>query len=167
MNKKIILLFLLVIIVLVGLVGYQLFFTVSSTSEEVVPQQEFTPLPEVTNVREPKTIVSDTGVNLSAEPILAHTKTTVASTDFYQNSDNTDIYDIFYDEVEGSILVLLYDEDLLMARQLAEKQLQMILPYSEKEICAMQLKVQTNELVSPVYSGINLGLSFCPESVKL
>lgn len=123
--------------------------------------------PDLTNSRLPQTIKSISGTAYSVTPYLESTDTTLMTENFYQNSSDTDQYDIFYDENKGNIMILLYDENLAFTRSLAERQLTNILPYTPEEFCDMEILVQTNEYVSPQYSGINLGLSFCPGSVPL
>lgn len=76
------------------------------------------------------------------------------------------IYQIFYFQ-DDSITVSLLDEDLGFARSRAEVVLQNKLGLNKLEMCALIINVTTPRSVSGEYSGKNLGLSFCPDSVFL
>lgn len=85
----------------------------------------------------------------------------------YINTLDISYYDITYFEPNGTITILLYQEPLSFARSLAEEQLKSLFPYTEEELCDMQVSVRTNKMVSPEFSPFELGMSFCPGSHDL
>ncbi len=122
--------------------------------------------PTVNNIAA-KSIISRSGVVYSALPVIEHKQTEVVNNVLYRNTNANDIYNIYYNEEEGLILILLYDEDLARARDMAEAQLTKIFPQTKGELCDMNVSIQTNEHVNKYFSGKNLGLSFCPGSLEL
>ena len=78
-----------------------------------------------------------------------------------------DSYNIYYDDLDGSIIVSLRSVPLSTSRFLAEISLKQDTGLSEDDLCTANILVNTPLEVSPGYSGRNLGLSFCPGSVSL
>ncbi len=85
----------------------------------------------------------------------------------YSHTLDEQYYEIMFFEPAGTLTILLYREPLSFARGLAEKQLKEVLPYTEEEICDMDIKVRVNRAVSDKYHAVDLGLSFCPFSNPL
>jgi hypothetical protein len=105
---------------------------------------------------------------LSAVPLLEHADTeAITSGEFYKNSADPDQYEIYYDEPSGSISVLLANNPLSLARNLAELQLQQVLGLRPDRLCELQIRVAVNAAVNEQYARTdNLGLSFCPGAVQ-
>ena len=87
--------------------------------------------------------------------------------DFYLASTDIETYDIFYHSDSNVVTVMLYKEPLYQTRLIAEARLREVLPYTDGQLCQMPIKVLTNAYVNPAYTGISLGLSFCPGSNTL
>ena len=77
------------------------------------------------------------------------------------------IFQTFYFPKDDSITISLQNENLRLARTLAEEALLERLGLPKEELCDLPILVTTPAFVSEEYSGINLGLSFCPNSVPL
>ena len=97
---------------------------------------------------------------------------TELSTDFNwmfesYDSDETVMFDIYYDEVGASLLVTLDQEPLEVARALAMGKLESKLGLSSAELCDLNISVITNSYVSTVYAGYELGLANCPGALIL
>jgi hypothetical protein len=92
-------------------------------------------------------------------------------TGFYQlfkaEDPNSEWFDIFYDELSGNIMILLYKEPLREARDKATQVLQERFNATPQLLCNLNINVFTNEYINPEYTGYNLGLSFCPNGVVL
>ncbi len=83
------------------------------------------------------------------------------------DSDETEMFDIYYDEVAGSLLVTLDREPLELARALAMRRLESKLGLPSAELCDLNISVITNSYVSTVYAGYELGLADCPGALSL
>ena len=166
MNKKLVFALVFGIIFLLILIGLQLVRQYNPT--QITPSGKTPPLTTTGGyTRQPQTIATYSGATYSAVPILQNRQTSVVTTDLYKNTNNADMYNIFYNDSIGIGMILLYNENLKQARSAAETQLLTVLPYAREQICDMDIRVLTNEYVSKAYSGINLGLSLCPGSVQL
>lgn len=171
MNKKIIILIIgiLSLIVLIFII-----LNVSNESADITDDTGSNfPNTNTTNVSQPDPILRDT-INsydskyYSALSLKNHSNTELISDDgYYGNTADSKYYEILFFEPTGSITVLLYNEDLKLSRDLAELQLKNVLPYTEEEICKMDIRVAVNKMVSEEYANIPLGLSFCPLSIDL
>lgn len=75
------------------------------------------------------------------------------------------IYQNFYYKNGGGIVVSLQSQDLPYARARAEEALQKRLGLTVLEMCALMVSVTVPIAVSEDYSGMDLGLSFCPGSI--
>ncbi len=76
-------------------------------------------------------------------------------------------FNIFYDSAYGSFTIALLDEPLGELRNSAEQTLQARLGVSQKDMCRLNYYIGTDEGVSSVYAGKNLGFSFCPNATIL
>lgn len=132
-------------------------FTASTT-----PIQPATPV-----VRTPGTLLSKNAQSLSDVPLLTSAKTSEIKTGFYENTDNPDLYGVYYLKETGNLTVTLYGEDTKRARFAAEKYIKQLLPYTETQLCNLDTTVVTNEYENPQWAGMNLGFSFCAGSVDI
>ena len=149
MNKKLVVILIFGIIALLFLIGFQL---VNQYKKQVDTTLATSTTPIVTVVHIPKTITTHSGATYSATPIIDNKNTSVMTTNVYKNTLNTDMYDIIFNDDNGVGIILLYDENLKLARDTAEKQLLSVLPYTQVQICDMDIRVQTNEYVNKAYS---------------
>ncbi|MDB5224847.1 MAG: hypothetical protein JWO43_469 [Candidatus Adlerbacteria bacterium] len=76
-------------------------------------------------------------------------------------------YQTFYSDSDQTFHITLYEEPLAQYRAQAEQELMHILGISPQQMCALKYVVATNNGVSPIYDGQNLGFSFCPGAVAL
>ena len=76
-------------------------------------------------------------------------------------------YEIFYFPEDGSVTISLLSEPLHTIRLLAEEELLISLGVGEYELCNFDVWVSAPGDVSEIYSGRNLGLSFCEGSITL
>jgi hypothetical protein len=109
------------------------------------------------------------GNKLSAEKYIEHPDTTeILENEFYSNSNDPDLYTIYYDVPSGNITILLLKQPLSLARQLAERQLSDLIQVPKDSLCNYEIRVLVNEAVDEAFSLYgNLGLSFCPGAVQL
>lgn len=82
-------------------------------------------------------------------------------------TNETEMFDIYYDEVTGSLLVILDREPLELARALAMRRLESKLGLPSAELCDLNISVITNSYVSTVYAGYELGVADCPGALSL
>jgi hypothetical protein len=113
------------------------------------------------------TLLSKYNQQLSDLPLLEHNKTTEVEEGFYRSTNDNDVFSVYYLESTGNLTITLYDEDTKAARVQAEEYIKDVLPYSESELCLLDVTVITNEYVNPTYAGLNLGFSFCPGTVVI
>ncbi len=132
-------------------------FTTSTT-----PIQPTTPV-----VHTPGTLLSKNAQSLSDVPLVTSANTSEIRTGFYQNTDNSDMYGVYYLKETGNLTVTLYGEDTKRARVAAEKYIKQLLPYTETQLCNLDTTVVTNEYENPRWAGMNLGFSFCAGSVDI
>jgi len=151
--------------------GWYLFSTWLLESPQPVINNQYTPLvppDEALNaVRPAQTFSSKTGVFYSATPLINGPTTEILADNFYAVTDDLDLYEIYYNEPNGALMVNLYSEPLKKARLAAETKLQKILPYSPSELCEIDVKVIVSRNVSAGWADQNLGFSFCPNSINL
>ena len=83
------------------------------------------------------------------------------------DSDETEMFDIYYDEVAGALLVTLDREPIETARALAVRRLENKLGLRANELCDLNISVITNSYVSTVYAGYELGVPNCPGAISL
>lgn len=76
-------------------------------------------------------------------------------------------FQTFYFPNDDSITISLSGDSLAVSRRLAEAALIERLALPEDVLCALPINVTAPSWESEVYSGVNLGLSFCPGSVAL
>lgn len=81
--------------------------------------------------------------------------------------DGDEAYQLFYYKSDQSISIVLFAEPFGKVRQVAESQLLERLGVSKEVVCKMNVRVNVPVSESETLSGLNLGLSFCPGSVKL
>lgn len=76
-------------------------------------------------------------------------------------------FGIIFSAVDGTFAVGLEQEPLGQTRRSAESYLTSLLGVTESDLCYLNIYVGTTDQVNKFYSGRNLGLSFCPNSVEL
>jgi len=144
------------------------FFMIGTNQSVSNNNPVITELPLITPaVRQPGTFLTKNNSILSDEPLLTDRRTEEINPEFYKNTNKDDVFAVYYFSKTGNLTINLYDEDTAFAREEAEEYLQSILPYTESELCALDVTVMTNEFVNPALAGINLGFSFCPGSAQL
>ncbi len=117
--------------------------------------------------RLPNTLNTLDGKELSDSPIRSNENSVKLSEEFFEISNNSDLFSVFYDSPTGNVTITLYGTDTAQARVAAEQFILAELPYSRDDWCSTQAIVTTNEFENPRWSGINLGFSFCPGSIAL
>jgi len=151
--------------------GWYLIYVQFRVVSPPVITNEFTPITpqnsELNVIRPPQTFASKTGIFYSATPLIVDKKTEVLANNFYAVTEDLDIYEIYYNEPNGAMMIILYSEPLKIARKVAEAHLQKILPYTKQELCGIDVKVIVNKNVSVEFADQNLGFSFCPTGVNL
>lgn len=91
---------------------------------------------------------------------------------YYQLTENQDTqgdqaqFEIVYG-TDSSIQIGLTKEPLGQARLAAEKQLRTFFPLTNEQLCSLDVYLGVPAQVNETYAGKNLGLSFCPNAVKL
>ena len=154
--------------------GIVISFIFSGDSEPFDPNQ-YTDLNPTTDAPRPEGIEGDGFLTIGPnEVVIPDVRTRLESeslgSDLYTlTAGNTDVspYNIVYSDVDGSFAVVLSREPLADTRLLMESELKGILNLSESEICELNIYVGTTFDVNPFFSGQNLGLSFCDDSVLL
>jgi PAS domain-containing protein len=161
----------ILLLILFSVTVIMLLFTLSGgrSSKEVVTVpvdfESYNIAPEIT--RAPLTVITNSGDIKDMTPLVRNNDTVIVSEDFYANTADDSMYRIYYFDGNANIMIYLYDENLAMARTYAEQQLQKVLPYSKEELCDMNIKVFTHPAVSKEYGNVNMGLSFCLQSITL
>lgn len=84
-----------------------------------------------------------------------------------QPSSATTPYSIFYLDASQSFNITLLQEPLAEVRLAAEQELGDILGASEVDMCRLRYWVGVPDSVNTLYSGTNLGFSFCPGATPL
>ncbi len=84
-----------------------------------------------------------------------------------KTQSEADAFDIYYDEVNGTLLVTLHQEPIKLAREAAIKQLVDKLNTTTSELCDLNLSIITNSYVNTQYSGYELGVPGCPGAAEL
>ena len=117
--------------------------------------------------RAPGTIASFDNETISDTAIVENKTASEVSADFFQLTNNTDLYELYYDSQSGVISITLYGADTQKSRIGAEEYILSVLPYTKDQWCNFVVRVFTNEFENPELAGQELGLSFCPGSMKL
>lgn len=107
------------------------------------------------------------GGRVSTLGLIEHPNAVMLTDGFYQVTTDPDRFDIFYNDGNKNVFILLYQEPLNFTRRLAEEELLATLSVSQAAICDLGVQVRTNEYVNARYAGFNLGLSFCPSGMSL
>lgn len=76
-------------------------------------------------------------------------------------------FGVVFNDSDGSFAVGLETEPLGETRRQAEQYLLSLTGVTEAELCKLNVYVGTTGRINQFYSGKNLGLSFCPNSVQL
>ena len=76
-------------------------------------------------------------------------------------------YSIFYVDADQSFNITLQQEPIKQTRQQAEQELLQRLGIGQQGACRLNYWVGVPYGVNPIYSGKNLGFSFCPGAVQL
>ncbi len=76
-------------------------------------------------------------------------------------------FNIFYNSTDGSFTIALLKEPLGQVRIEAEQFLMTTLGITQDDMCRLNYYVGTTSNVNPLYSGQNLGFSFCPGTTVL
>lgn len=127
----------------------------------------FPSITSTSSARVPETFLSKSGQVLSDQPFIEYRKTQEIQPGFFESTNESDVFGLYYLQSGGNLTVTLYGENTAKARLSAEEYLKDVLPYSEAELCSIDAIVITNEYENPRYAGQNLGFSFCPGSVVL
>lgn len=169
MSKKIV--FTIIAALALILIGIILFFS-GQTSEEKVETGDVVSFPSPEDSG-PEVILLE---SKSSEPIdarmfIRQPTAELLGDGFYRINNEADNFGFYYDQKSRSGMVLLFEKPLRVTRLRAEEFVRDILEGSlsmtEQEICDLNIKVLTNEMVDIAYSGFNLGFSFCPNAVEL
>ena len=81
--------------------------------------------------------------------------------------EQTNDYQILNFKADNSFLITLLAEPIGQSRTTAENAFLKDLNITQTQACELNVSVKTTEAVDPVYSGHELGMSFCPNSVSL
>ena len=76
-------------------------------------------------------------------------------------------YQILNYKIDKSFFITLLSQPLKQARANAEQALVSNLKITQDQACELNISVKTTKDIDPVYSGHELGLSFCPNFVIL
>lgn len=76
-------------------------------------------------------------------------------------------FDILYYPAQSAFSITLLQEPLGQTRLAAEQALRATLKLTDTQLCKLSADIGTIGSVNETYAGRNLGLSFCPGSVKL
>lgn len=164
-------------IAVLGYVGVRMF----GTREPGTPGQPFSPsggtqgpggsvsqTPNTTSIR------TRSGETISVPDILSgHEPQSMDGGRFYtlygpEYSTEGFSFSLQYSEKDSQFLVLLQTEPIGTARIEAQKYLGALLKLPDSELCTLNTVVLVTPDVSEVYSQYeNLGISFCPNAVKL
>lgn len=172
MNKKTIAIILLITVIL----AFSLFQILSTDSVVPIEDDVFF---DSTAVAEPENV--DNNIGQSAVSVSTRSgndflldddvKTWYGDEDTFLLDENITpdgpLFQTFYFEFDDSITISLQTEPLLLARSMAEEALLARLNLSKEVICTLKINVTVPAQVNEQYSGINLGLSFCPNSIPL
>ncbi len=152
---------------LVGLYLLWSAFTTVTTTEQYVEFPDTNNIATSTVPAGEPFIRGGNGATFPAATLINNDSTKQLADDFYTVTDDENIYSIYYYTTDGTIMIALYQTPLEFSRAFAEKKLRTVVPYSDEELCGMPILVYTNGYVDARYAGIDLGLSFCPDSVIL
>lgn len=75
-------------------------------------------------------------------------------------------YGIVYGN-DGSLVVGLYAEPWSTTRLAAEAKLRTLMPLPDPILCALPIEVTVPDTIENIYTGKQLGLSFCPNALDL
>lgn len=75
-------------------------------------------------------------------------------------------YGIVYGN-DGTLIVGLYAEPLGATRLAAEAKLRALMPLPDPILCALPIEVTVPDTIESIYTGKQLGLSFCPNALDL
>lgn len=169
MSKK--LLFTIAVLLSLILIGV-IFFLGGQKSEENSQDGENVSFP-TSNEREADVMYlnSRSGRSINAQVLIQQPTAELLGDGFYRINEANDSFGFYYDRESNSGMVLLFEKPLGVTRLKAETFVRDILErgfsMSEQEICDLNIKVLTNEMVDIAYSGFNLGFSFCPNAIEL
>jgi len=107
------------------------------------------------------------GESIPTQGLLENKAREVITPEFSAITNNRSLYEVFYDEPSGMVTITLYGSDAKKAREGVEDYLLSEFPYTKEQWCDINPTVMTNEFEDPRWSGINLGLTFCPLHVTL
>jgi hypothetical protein len=165
-------------VILLSGVGAYLFFNHASVTSSTNPSNPFgfsSTTPENTPVTSAPLIPIQT-VNGSTvqipDPTIGKVPIPEGTNKYYYLTNNQERqgnnaeFDIEYGN-DSSISIVLLKEPLGESRLAAEKSLKNLFPVSNSTLCSLKLTVAVPMSISSIYSGENLGLSFCPGAVQL
>ena len=118
-------------------------------------------------IRIPGTIASFKETDISDRAIVQNNTVAEVAKDFFELTEDKNLYGLYYDSVSGNITITLYGLDTKKSRASAEDYILGELPYTKDQWCNFVVRVLTNEYENPQLAGQELGLSFCPGSVQL
>ncbi len=168
----------ILLIVILFIVGKIIFFTDNEDTTNVDRNDEFTlpTSPQATTAF--RNVLNDTLLNIKTneseilmnDPRKIQTTTELGSGIYSLTpiEKTTPLsFDIVFNEENGSFAIGLTEEPIAQARREAEMYLQQQLNISSEQMCQLNIFVGVPYKVNTFYSGRNLGLSFCPNSVSL
>jgi len=175
MKRFLIIFSILIALVVVGVLIF-IFVSKPSTPEPTNQSQQEDPFGVVTGSGSNSGMVPlklDTGAIVYTQPFVPEEQPDWAGPSGYQVAGtNESAFLITYIEPDAygsqaQFLINLQEEPLGQNRKDAESALRNSLRLTDSQICELDVQVWTAPGVSDVYSGRNLGLSFCDGSVKL
>jgi len=108
-----------------------------------------------------------TGTDGSKVAVRDFTPDIQMQTESSQVIKTSDQFDLLYFPQDQAFLITLESLPLKTARGEGEKALLENLNIPESEACNLKIEVKVPDEIDPNLSGINLGLSFCPNSTQL
>lgn len=159
----------------VVLLGIVVSFLVMQFTKQDVPTEAPVSLPDTESATTSASTEVDTepymqgasGSRVSTAGLIEHPRAERLAPELSVLTTDPGHYDIFYNNDNKNIFILLYREPLTFSRSLAEEELKAALSVDEATLCDLGIQVRTNEFVNSQYAGFNLGLSFCPQSTSL
>ncbi len=160
----------LISIVVVGIIGFGIFFFVSNkpTTNTATNPPVF-PATTGTNNTSTVTVPTDSGI-VEVKDVRTYPDTTAIGGDNYvvggtATSSASASYQILYFQSDFSYLISLLREPLGDVRRAAETELLQKLGITKTEACKLSISVGTPVSVNETLGGRELGLSFCPGAV--
>ncbi|MDR3548885.1 MAG: hypothetical protein P4M11_11595 [Candidatus Pacebacteria bacterium] len=171
----------IVVVVLAGL-GIYFYLNSASTTSPTGAATSTNPFGPVSNSNPSESTSTSAGSSGSTIPVTLKSGTKVVVPNFTKQNQpstanatsgyqvagtNTSDFQILYYPDQSYFIVSLFTEPLGATRLAAESALRTTLGLSNSQLCQLNIQVETTSDVSDVYSGHDLGLSFCSGAVQL